>query len=250
VAVGFYELTGLLEPLDPDASGVCETYQSEAGVIAKVDTPPHHIVANEYVAAELAKLIRLPLPPSFCAIIKRTDEKAFCSLNATLEGARLPAVNPRAAVADEPDLCTGVLLFDIWIANPDRHAGNLSYQRARRPHRLTIFDHSHALFYYGDFVSRYHENLGIVDEWGRRHCLLDALTSADYFDKWITRIRKVPNECINEILTDAEDLGLPRLARYAGIDFIRNRRNKLDALIRAHQSEFRGIAEWGLLWPT
>ncbi|HEX8393913.1 MAG TPA: HipA family kinase [Longimicrobium sp.] len=206
-------------------------------------------VANEYIGAELAKHIRLPIPPHFCGYIRRTSRKAFCSLDATVGGAKLPAINPVLACTEEPDLCTGVLIFDIWIANVDRHLRNISYQRERMPHKLTIIDHSRALFYYQNFNSRFKGDLGIIrPEDKNPHALLYSLSSPDYFHKWITRVKNVSSEYIKEIVNDAAELGLPATARVYGYDFLLRRRDSIETLIRSNQAAFRGIRDWGLLW--
>ncbi|HEY0016241.1 MAG TPA: HipA family kinase [Longimicrobium sp.] len=227
-----------------------ETFRTEAGIYAKMDTPPPFAVANEYIAAELAQHIRLPMPPHFCAYIKRTTRPVFCSLSATLAGAKLPPIDPIIAMAEAPDLCAGVLLFDIWIANDDRHRRNISYQRERPPHKLTIFDHSHSLFYYTDYRRRHAGKLGIIGQFGARHCLLDVLPNPDYFDKWVARIKNVNNDYVKEILSNADSLGLPKHVQRDGYDYLLHRRDNIDALVRENKKLFRGVTDWGLLWAT
>jgi hypothetical protein len=252
VAIGFYELTGPLTPLKASEKGVNETYRSQAGVIVKLNNPGEtHAVANEYVSAELAKHIRLPLPPHFVATVKRTEEPAFCSLNATMRGGALPPIDAKTACQNEPDLCTGVILFDIWIANDDRSRKNVAYLENRPPHRLIIFDHSHAPFFYPDFDHRNRLVLGINRQSdGRRHCLLDHLATDHYFDKWVNRIANLSNEYIKEILDDAGELGLKPEHRFLGYDFLCGRRDRLPKLLRNHRNHFTGIQNWGLLWGT
>jgi hypothetical protein len=251
VPIGFYELTGVVRPVDKREKGVATTFHAQANVRVKINSPESPLaVANEYICAELAKHIRLPLPPHFLAKIKRTEHPAFCMMDANMKGTRLPAIDPVQAVADEPDICTGVLLFDIWVGNDDRHLRNISYQAERPPHKISIFDHDRAPFFYTDFARRNRYGLGIIRPDGMRHCLLDRVDTIDYFDKWINRIKGVRSEYIEEILTDAVQLGLPDTVRVVGYDYLLHRRNNIDHFVRDCQSEFTGIAQWGLLWGT
>ncbi|MBL0035370.1 MAG: hypothetical protein IPP26_06280, partial [Flavobacteriales bacterium] len=47
-----------------------------------------------------------------------------------------------------PFLATGLLLFDIWVANCDRHVKNFEVDYSTTPVSMNIFDHGHALFGY------------------------------------------------------------------------------------------------------
>jgi hypothetical protein len=85
-------------------------------------------------------------------------------------------------------LAVGVLLFDVLIANPDRHAMNVHLDASRKPYRMSIFDHSHALFGYengkaDERLSALKDSLGISGgtvTGQNRHCLLNAIPN-DYF---------------------------------------------------------------------
>jgi len=108
-----------------------------------------YCVPNEMICAELGQFLRLPIPP--VGIVRESDPKAlpwFASLNFNLTGNALPPVDPTTCVASLPDLSTGLLIFDILITNSDRHAGNLAVDVLANPPKMTVFDHSHALFGY------------------------------------------------------------------------------------------------------
>lgn len=250
--LGIYSLNGKLRSLPKGQGGVCETKAGEATFYVKREqpSPPPHILANEYVAAELARLLRLPLPPSFVGRIPKTGELTFCSLNANMKGGSLPPIDAAAAVAAEPDLCTGVLVFDMWIVNGDRHGKNISYQAQREPHKLTIFDHSHALFFHGQYNSGNRGRLGIEGHLPgtNRHCLLDALDTDGHLDNWVQRVQGVSDGMIREILDEAEGLGLNPIFVREGGDFLKGRRDELDTLIRSRKVEFKGIKNWSLQW--
>src|SRR5262249_2870862 len=132
----------------------------------------------------------------------------FGTVKFNLWGDDLPEVSPAACVrayADtrfaRPNHVTGTLLFDVWIANGDRHVRNLALDTTVTPHQLHVFDHSHALF--GSEGGRGAARLGrlrtealgvaeTTDPSGNRHCLLDAVKTNKHFPEWLKRIREVP----------------------------------------------------------
>jgi hypothetical protein len=224
---------------------------SDAEVFIKSpkDTPPPYDVVNEYVCGELAKLIRLPVPPSFLGRRAGDTLPYFCSPNFNLAGENAPPIDAARAVEEQPDVCTGVLAFDIWIANSDRHDKNLAYRRSGVGRGVHVFDHSHALFRESNSLTMHEGGLGITgaDRPHNRHCLLDALQTAEFFPKWIRRVQGVADEYIEEVLREAVSIGLPPLLAEQGASFLKRRRDTLNDLINSHRAEFTGIEQWNLL---
>jgi hypothetical protein len=255
VAISYYELRGPLRP-HKGKSGVSSIQDGDAVFVVKSETgaPPSFIVAQEYICAELARHIRLPLPPHFIARDRRSGKLLFCSMNLTIGGGSPPRLDqPALAVAEEPDLCTGLLLFDILVMNTDRHDENVSFQTARPPQRLGIFDHSHTLFFYPDWSKRFQGKLAIGGTdapQSNRHVLLDYLNTSDYISKWLGRIKGVQNEYLQEILGNARELGLHDFVARQALEFLKHRRDTLQQIVDAHKHEFTSISDWGLLWGT
>jgi hypothetical protein len=253
VAISYYELAGPIRP-HRGRKGVNKIREGDAVFKVKSETgpPPPYTVAQEYICAELAKHIRLPLPPHFIARDRRSKELLFCTMNLTLGGGEPPRLDqPKSAVAQEPDLCTGLILFDIWVLNTDRHDENVSFQSQRPPQRLGIFDHSHTLFFYPDWSVRFHGKLAIGGKdapESNRHVLLDHLDTIDHIPKWLKRIRGVPDEYLGEILMNATELGLPTLIAKQAFAFLRERRDTLQKILDDHRHEFSSIHQWGLVW--
>ncbi|HET7229086.1 MAG TPA: hypothetical protein VFJ16_03755 [Longimicrobium sp.] len=252
--ISYYQLRGPLRKHKGNI-GRNQIRDGDATFIVKGEQrpPPPFILAQEYICAELAGHIRLPLPPHFIA----RDHKGialFCSMNLTISGASPPPLDrPDIACVEEPDLCTGLILFDIWMLNTDRHWKNVSFQSERPPQRLGIFDHSHTLFFYNDWSTRFRGRLAIGGHdapGSNRHVLLDHLHTSDYLSKWITRIAEFPNEYLREVLGNAEELGLPNFVGRQAYDFLRERRDTLAQIVDDHRSEFTAIVDWGMLWGT
>ena len=79
-------------------------------------------IPNEYICTRLGDLIGLPVPPcvlTYCDVLG--SPTIFSSLNFNVDKNNLPPIEPDCCVKHLPMLSSGVLLFDIWIANEDRH---------------------------------------------------------------------------------------------------------------------------------
>ncbi len=216
-----------------------------------------YCIPNELICGELGRFLRLPVPP--VGIVSQVrGEPLFASLDFNLTGNSLPPVNVVNCVNVFPSLSAGLLLFDIWVANCDRHAGNFSVDFYGTPPQMNIFDHSHALFGYaagqGEIrLTTLRDRLGIswttnnpVDSGQHRHCLLDAVSDDDHFDFWLNRIRATPDFYIEEICQDAEPYGLTAQEVSTAIDFLKARRDNMKQIISNNQAEFSAIQTWRL----
>lgn len=239
----------------PVGQGVSGTLHVTMAAFAKPNGPnAPYCVPNEIICAGLAKLIFLPVPPSGTAAHPATKEPMFVSLDFNLTGSALPPIDPIDAVAKLPKLCAGLVLFDAWVANCDRHRGNVSVDTSSSPPQMSVFDHSHALFGYtpGGGVARLTElrdRLGLTGgskTKGNRHCLLDALASDAHFLHWLTRIKEVPRFQIEEVCATATDGGATPDELAAAVDFLVHRRDTLSGIVNAHQAEFKGVKQWSL----
>lgn len=233
-------------------------YVTLSAVAKENSSAAPYCVPNELICGELARMLRLPVPP--LGIVKGTGGPPLvASLDFNLTGNSLPDVDVAQCVAELPDLSAGLLMFDIWVANLDRHAGNFSVDFFAKPPQMNIFDHSHALFGYvaGQGEVRLNgliDRLGIswttnnpIDSGKHRHCLLDAVTSDDHFDKWVDRIQAVPDYFVEEVCRDAGDYGLTSAESAAAAHFLKRRRDRLPDILQAHHAEFTAIKSWGLL---
>ncbi|MGH7136016.1 MAG: hypothetical protein ACREHD_09765, partial [Pirellulales bacterium] len=74
----------------------------------------------------------------------RREAPLFSSLDFNFNREKLPPVVPDICVQRLLRDCTGVLLFDIWIANEDRHDANLLVDKVGAPGEMMVFDHDQA----------------------------------------------------------------------------------------------------------
>jgi hypothetical protein len=96
------------------------------GVVKTWDASAPYTVANEYICGRLATTIGLPAPPGTIARLN-DGTWGFVMLRFGHRGDRLPPVDPDEVVRYKPSLAAGVVAFDSWVLNFDRHTGNLAF---------------------------------------------------------------------------------------------------------------------------
>src|SRR5262245_35107395 len=96
-----------------------------AGVAKPANPGVPYALAAELICGGLARAVMLPIPPTF--FIENNGTKYHVSLNFNLAGQQLPPANPAALMASHHALAWGIVLFDIWVLNDDRHANNLAF---------------------------------------------------------------------------------------------------------------------------
>ena len=147
-----------------DGKGVNETYigMIEVGpqrLRAYVKLMPDRQLVNELLASVLGRLVGLPVPRGFLVLVQRSDypsssyllQNGFDAASAfAVEELPHRALDRRAdlasAEARKALLCAWskwpeAACFDDWIANADRHPGNLL---VGGPGEVWLIDHSHA----------------------------------------------------------------------------------------------------------
>lgn len=237
--------------------GALESRHASLKAIAKNNEVLKYCISNEFICAELGRFIGLPIPP--CGIVYAQGYAVkhwFASLNFNLTADDLPPIDPEQCTGDLPDLSTGLILFDIWIANPDRHRKNVSVDLVERPPRMSVFDHSHALFgnANGAGIQRLNDlkdRLGISGgtvTGQNRHCLLEKMATDRFFQKWYDRISAVPNYLIDDVCDGTVDLDMITAEEaVAAKEFLIYRRNRIRGLVDANRNEFPTINQWSMM---
>lgn len=252
--IGMYRILALGNQI---GIGVAGSVEAHLFSVAKCNSPSApYCIPNELICAEFGRILRLPVPPS--GIVHSpgaSPTEWFASLNFNLTGNSLPPVDTRACTDQLADLSTGLVVFDAFIANSDRHRNNFAVDFGTRPPRMSIFDHSHALFgnVAGQGLARLAAMTGRFGltggphTGGNRQCLLDHLKTADHLNKWVSRVEAIPDFFIEEVCGEAVGLGITDAEAIAATDFLKDRRNNLRRILAQNQKEFRGITNWSLL---
>lgn len=235
--------------------GVAGSMQVQLGAVGKANGPAApYCIPNEMICAELGRFLRLPIPPWGIVRTAPTAPVWFASMDFNLAGNSLPPVDPVQCHTALPRESVGLLLFDILVANCDRHRGNFAVDYLTTPPVMSVFDHSHALFGYvaGNGQGRLQE---LRDRLGcsggsrtgpNRHCMLDVISGDNDFAGWVGRIRALPDFFIEEVCRDAGEFGLNPGEVNEASSFLKHRRDNLMAIVQSHKTEFTAIQQWSL----
>lgn len=239
--------------------GVAGSRYVYLSAVAKENGPnAPYCIPNELICGELGRFLRLPVPP-VGIVSQMGGSPMVASLDFNLTGNSLPPVNVNQCMRMLPTLSAGLLLFDIWIANCDRHEANFSIDTGTTPPQMSLFDHSHALFGYaaGQGEARLtalRDRLGIswttngpVDSGQHRHCMLDAIPADTDFPGWLARIESTPDFYIDDVCRDAMPYGVTLAENQAAASFLKHRRDNLRNILATHRAEFTAITTWSLL---
>ncbi len=218
-------------PVGQGATG--SVYVGMSAVAKKATTAAPHFVGNELACNIIARMLLLPCPPG--ALLQKNGDVYFCSLDFNTAGQALPPINPPTVVGDFPELSWGITLFDVLMMNDDRHNRNISYDTTTK--EVTIFDHSHAFMKpAGDIDATLNANNGKLAIGG--HCLAAELNTWNGFAAWIAKIKLLPDYCLEGAVDAACKVGIPQGKKAAIYDFLRVRRDTLDAIVTNNKVAF------------
>lgn len=239
---GFYEIDAWGEQLTGASAPQRCTL---SGVAKRNSTSAPYAVPNEFICGRLGLLIGLPVPPG--AMVTTDDGKlAYVSLQFGPKGEPPPPVNPQEFVEDNPTIAAGVVAFDCWIGNPDRHQHNLAYIRGEPKVPVTVFDHSHALL--GVQVGAAVQQLRrTADDPLVSGILRQYITSSREFGYWANRIRAVSSELIRDICrTVIHEDGITADECTAAAEFLIHRKYRVLEQLRRSKGRMPNVQQWGL----
>lgn len=211
-------------------------------------------VANEYICGELAHFLGLPIPPFAIAESEQLKRAiVFSTIDINFDGRDFSPVEPEFCVKQLESLCAGILVFDVLIANSDRHDGNVVVNHDEQPTEIYLYDHDVALF--GYFANEGKERLrdmrgrlgitGKTPTGGNRHVFIDHFTSNRFFGEWCDRLSTIPSTFIERICGAATKYGITQSEGESAACFLKERRDNIRGILNRHGREFAGIPKWG-----
>ncbi len=219
------------------------------------DVSPY-LIANEWICGNIANILHLPIPPFALMRSGPTAKGMFVSWKYGSRRITPDDAIPERCYANMPALVAGIVLFDVLVANSDRHKGNLKVDNPYDPKQVDVFDHDRALFGAQAHTGKQRltdllDRLGVTGSSvsaGNRHCFIDLLDSTEHFRDWTDRISQIPDRFIQEICLEARDLPINQDEAETAAAFLRHRKRELAAILLDHKQEFRGIPEaaWGI----
>lgn len=242
---GFYGVVAVDAPVGLGVTG--SRFCTLQGVVKTDSTDAAYTVANEYVASRIAGLLGLPVPPG--AIAELDDgTKAFVMMKFGKKGDKPPPADAQDFVQKRPRLAAGIVLFDAWLLNADRHDRNLAWYPDGQG-SAAIFDHGHALF--GTEAGKGVDHLEALLNnpalgFG---CLIGELSVVPDVEAWVEQIRAVRDTAIQDICQSLAGLGVCTPAESVKLEGVLiNRRNALRSFVQSSHDKFTKIddTDWGL----
>ena len=217
-------------------TGVMSADYVNVSGVAKSATPDHpYAVANELLCGQLGRGLGLPIPPGF--VIDDGGQPWHVSLNFNLAGQQLPPADCAAVAQRQPRVAAGIVVFDSWIVNGDRHRGNLAFDRTTD--RVNVFDHSHA--FYAATLGRQHLERFRHQALADSNCLTPHLADLSLIDFWLNRLDEIPAFWVEDAVTQAVEVGLPASDEAFCVHYLLERRSTLRGLLRQQKQFFRSV---------
>lgn len=204
-----------------------------------------YAVANEFICSEFGRLAGLPIPPA--ALTKAVlDPKTIIFSCLDFESAFGELVNAEADRCCERLLeeCTGLVLYDMIIANPDREPWNLKADDPLSPNFIRVFDHADALFNTVGVARFDKPHMWSGLSWPpprketERHFLLEYLACGEFFPSWCDKFHRIPSFQVANICRTARQSGISALEAKAAFDFIMYRKNHIQEIAEANRNLF------------
>ena len=229
-------------PSTGDGSNV----QFNVAVLTKAkrsNTNPYE-VANELLCLRLGLAMGLPIPLGI--ILECEREVYYASLHVAVAGEKLPPAteDDLDSIASNESLACGIVMFDSWIINEDRHVGNISYIDETRT--TYLIDHGRAFLDRNGraYLQAQENQLGIGE-----HCLADRLRSLWAFEDWHKTLMGIPAVYIRQSVLLAAAVGLPENDVEFCVQFLLDRRERLPTIFREHRKAAFPNLDEGLLDP-
>ncbi|MEU5906157.1 hypothetical protein ABZ780_17475 [Micromonospora sp. NPDC047467] len=200
-------------------------------------------VLNDYVASTLGTAIGLPVPPG-TLIRFYQDEPGYLSLGFSDKGDRPPPVILQDFARERPWEASGVIAFDQWVLNTDRHDENLAYIPTLG---VAVFDHDLSLVNRPPDGNACASLEAGLDQAVKGHVLAPHLQTSEHFPEWCERIGSIGRREIRRVVGTCRDAGLIDVAtRDKLASFLEHRQTRVRSYVDRTISEYVKVTSWTL----
>ncbi|MFI6962176.1 hypothetical protein [Streptomyces sp. NPDC050255] len=203
-----------------------------------------YAVVNDFIASTLGVAAGLPVPPGNLIGLYGGGH-GFVSMAFGERGDAAPPVIPPRFCQERPWEACGIIAFDQWVSNTDRHDRNLSYIADVG---VAVFDHDLALInqYHpsGDAASALASDLDVEC---KSHCLAPHLVDVSFFPEWFDRIASVSRREIQRTVDICRSADLVESSlRDVLVDFVVHRQTRVRSYVDRTRLEYKKVSNWTL----
>jgi hypothetical protein len=240
--VGYFDVALHGARIEDSSGGVSHL---RLNAFARKNTPDRpYAVANDFIASTLGMAAGLPVPPGTLIGVYGGGYNYAC-LAFGDRGDRPPPIIPPKFCQERPWEACGIIAFDQWIHNTDRHDSNIGYLP---DFAVGVFDHDLALLNESKSDEEAHSLLAeSQDTPVKDHCLPPHLKDVSHFGEWCDRINSVTRREIRRAVATSHSADLINAElRDAIIAFLEHRQTRISSFIASTQDQYRSVESWTL----
>jgi hypothetical protein len=208
--------------------------------------PDHRYgAANEFIAANLADTLGLPV---LDYRLLQAGQDFYFGSSLMVNGTYVPVAADLLQRCSNRERVYDLVAFDTWLCNIDRHEENLLVRTsARGPGQITptllLNDHDRCLVLPGETPAGLMEKLAwdFTMQLVRLPFVRDAIAEARFLRTAIDKVESITDAMVDGVVASLPEALLPRAERASVVAFLKERRDTLRELIRAHRSFFRNL---------
>jgi hypothetical protein len=212
---------------------------------ARKNTPERPFaVANDFIASSLGIATGLPVPPGTLVGVYGGGYN-YASLAFGDRGDKPPPIIPPQFCAERAWEACGIIAFDHWVHNTDRHDGNIGHLPEVA---VAVFDHDLALL---NEAKTSDDALALLaasqDVPVKSHCLPPHLKDVSHFGEWFDRIASVTRREIRRAAIAAHTAELVSAElRDALVAFLEHRQTRIGSFIEQTRDQYQNVDSWTL----
>ncbi|WP_432090530.1 hypothetical protein [Streptomyces sp. NRRL F-5630] len=240
--IGYFDVALWGARIEDSSGGVSHL---RLNAYARKNTPERPFaVVNDFIASSLGIATGLPVPPGTLVGVYGGGYN-YASLAFGDRGDKPPPIIPPKFCEERPWEACGIIAFDHWIHNTDRHNGNIAYLPE---FAVAVFDHDLSLLNEAKTADEAlallakSQDIPVID-----HCLTPHLKDVSHFGEWFDRIASVTRREIRRAVSTAHSSELINAElRDALTTFLEHRQTRIGSFVDQTRDQYQKADSWTL----
>jgi hypothetical protein len=202
-----------------------------------------HGVTNDYIASTLGLILGLPVAP-VALVALGGGAVASVSLGFGERGVQPPPADLERLADEHPQDVAGIVVFDQWVLNTDRHDENLASLPA---HGMVAFDHDAAVIGFKPPDSALKNLEAGHDAAVKSHCLAPYVADWSHLEQWVALVQGVSPVALRRVVERTFHARLINASeRDAIVSMLTYRANRIGDMIESREDDFTRITQRSL----